>query len=53
MRIYSLSAEELVGSIRKAMEDREMAGNLERIHNLYMDREERPVEKVGLVLFGG
>ena len=28
-----------------------MAGNLERIHKLYMDREERPVEKVGLVLF--
>ena len=23
-----------------------MAANLERIHNLYLDREEKPVEKV-------
>ena len=32
-------------SIRKAMGDKEMAANLERIHNLYLDREEKPVEK--------
>ena len=29
------------------MGDKEMAANLERIHNLYLDREEKPVEKVG------
>ena len=40
------SAEELVESIRKAMGDKEMAANLERIHTLYLDREEKPVEKV-------
>ena len=28
------------------MGDKEMAANLERIHNLYLDREEKPVEKV-------
>ena len=33
-------------SIKKAMGDKEMAANLERIHNLYLDREEKPVEKV-------
>ena len=27
------------------MGDKEMAANLERIHNLYLDREEKPVEK--------
>ena len=39
-------ADELVESIKKAMGDKEMAANLERIHNLYLDREEKPVEKV-------
>ena len=39
------AADELVESIRKAMGDKEMAANLERIHNLYLDREEKPVEK--------
>ena len=28
------------------MGDKEMAANLERIHTLYLDREEKPVEKV-------
>merc|ERR1719285_1583909 len=40
-----MTADELVESIRKAMGDKEMAANLERIHNLYLDREEKPVEK--------
>ena len=35
-----------MASIKKAMGDKEMAANLERIHNLYLDREEKPVEKV-------
>ena len=41
-----VTAEELVGSIKKAMEDEAMAANLERIHQIYMDREQKPVEKV-------
>jgi len=40
-----MTADELVESIKKAMGDKEMAANLERIHNLYLDREEKPVEK--------
>jgi len=40
-----MTAEELVGSIKRAMEDKTMAANLERIHNIYMDREEKPVKK--------
>jgi len=40
-----LAADQLVASIRKAMEDKEMAASLERIHTLYMDRPERPVDK--------
>ena len=32
------------------MEDKTMAANLERIHNIYMDREEKPVEKVALMV---
>jgi len=41
-----ITADQLVASIRKAMEDKEMAASLERIHTLYMDRPERPVDKV-------
>merc|ERR1711971_1186896 len=40
-----MTAEELVGSIKKAMEDEAMAANLERIHQIHMDREQKPVEK--------
>jgi len=40
-----MTAEELVGSIKLAMEDKAMAANLERIHQIYMDREQKPVEK--------
>ena len=43
---HTILADELVESIKKAMGDKEMAANLERIHNLYLDREEKPVEKV-------
>ena len=32
------------------MEDKTMAANLERIHNIYMDREEKPVKKVALMV---
>ena len=42
----------MVESIKKAMGDKEMAANLERIHNLYLDREEKPVEKVLKLLIG-
>ena len=35
-----------MASIRKAMEDRTMAENLERVHNIYLDTQERPVDKV-------
>ena len=28
------------------MEDRTMAENLERVHNIYLDTQERPVDKV-------
>ena len=42
----NITAEELVGSIKLAMEDKAMAANLERIHQIYMDREQKPVEKV-------
>ena len=42
----TIPAEELVGSIKLAMEDKTMAANLERIHKIYMDREQKPVEKV-------
>ena len=45
-----IPAEELVGSIKRAMEDKTMAANLERIHNIYMDREEKPVKKVTLMM---
>ena len=41
-----MAADKLVGSIRKAMEDKEMEASLERIHTLYLDREQRPAEKV-------
>ena len=40
------AAEGLVAGVRKAMGDKEMAANLERIHTLYLDREQRPAEKV-------
>ena len=45
-----IPAEELVGSIKLAMEDKAMAANLERIHQIYMDREQKPVEKVTMTL---
>ena len=45
-----IPAEELVGSIKHAMADKTMAANLERIHNIYMDREEKPVKKVALMV---
>merc|ERR1712032_1127922 len=45
LTLHTLLADELVESIKKAMGDKEMADNLERIHNLYLDREEKPVEK--------
>ena len=45
-----IPAEELVGSIKQAMGDKTMAANLERIHNIYMDREEKPVKKVALMM---
>ena len=32
------------------MEDKTMAANLERIHNIYMDKEEKPVKKVALMV---
>ena len=32
-----------------AMEDKAMAANLEKIHQIYMDREEKPVEKVTMI----
>ena len=32
-----------------AMEDKAMAANLEKIHQIYMDREEKPVEKVKMI----
>ena len=48
-----IPADELVGSIKLAMEDKTMAANLERIHNIYMDREEKPVKKVALVVIIG
>ena len=32
------------------MEDKTMAANLERIHNIYMDREEKPARKVALMV---
>ena len=44
-----IPAEELVGSIKLAMEDKAMAANLERIHQIYMDREQKPVEKVTII----
>ena len=31
------------------MEDKAMAANLEKIHQIYMDREEKPVEKVKMI----
>ena len=34
----TIPAEELVRSIKLAMEDKAMAANLERIHQIYMDR---------------
>merc|ERR1719285_189477 len=40
-----LTAETLVSGIRKAMEDKEMSKHLERIHHIYTDREEPPVQK--------
>ena len=48
-----IPADELVGSIKQAMEDKTMAANLERIHNIYMDREEKPVKKVALMVIKG
>ena len=47
--IIIITAEELVGSIKKAMEDEAMAANLERIDQIYMDREQKPVEKVTMM----
>ena len=45
----TIPAEELVRSIKLAMEDKAMAANLERIHQIYMDREQKPVEKVTII----
>ena len=46
---WTIPADELVASIKMAMEDKAMAANLERIHQIYMDREEKPVEKVKMI----
>merc|ERR1712062_159836 len=41
----NFSAEELVHKIKQAMRNETMRAAMERIHNLYVDREEKPVEK--------
>lgn len=41
----NLSTEDLTKGITEAMTDEEMKAAMERIHNLYVDREERPVVK--------
>ena len=46
---WTIPADELVASIKMAMEDKAMAANLEKIHQIYMDREEKPVEKVTMI----
>lgn len=40
-----LNADQLVTNIKKAMNDKTMKENLERVHRIYMDREERPALK--------
>ena len=44
--VWLLAAEELVAGIRRAMGDQEMAASIQRIHALYLDREQQPAEKV-------
>ena len=41
----NLSTEDLINGIKEAMGNETMRKSMERIHNLYVDREENPVEK--------
>jgi len=41
----NFSAEELVQKIKQAMRNETMRAAMERIHNLYVDREEKPLDK--------
>jgi glucuronosyltransferase len=40
-----LTSEDLINGIKDAMNDANMEATMERIHNLYMDREKKPLEK--------
>eukprot|EP00092_Neocalanus_flemingeri_P003408 GFUD01003650.1.p1 GENE.GFUD01003650.1~~GFUD01003650.1.p1 ORF type:complete len:432 (-),score=95.64 GFUD01003650.1:147-1376(-) len=41
----NLSAEDLTKGIKEAMVDENMKSSMDRIHSLYVDREEKPVDK--------
>ena len=41
----TLTSDDLSNAISNAMTDSNMKASMERIHNLYMDREEKPVDK--------
>jgi len=41
----NISSAELVEAIKQAMGNETMRANMERIHNLYVDREEKPLNK--------
>jgi len=41
----TITADELVSSINRAVEDQEMKDNMERIHELYVDRKVKPLEE--------
>ena len=41
----SLTTEDLIKGMTDAMNDKAMEASMERIHNLYMDREKKPLEK--------
>jgi len=41
----NLTAEDLIKDISDAMTDENMKASMERIHSLYVDREEKPVDK--------
>ena len=45
MEWNSLTTEDLVMSIRDAIQNETMRSSIERIHNVYMDRDQKPVEK--------